>query len=134
MALTPDDRTDGTPRPVRAAAALVAVEGLALALLGAGYAVSGVVGAPEDRLATVVAGGFALLVGVALTGVARGLARARSWALAPTVVVQVFTFVVGVGLLQAGVLAVALPLLLVPATVLYLVATPASRDVFRGGT
>jgi hypothetical protein len=120
------------PGPLRTAGALVITEGLALALLGAGYAVSGVVGRPEDRLATVLAGAFALLVGAGLVQVGRGLRQGRAWSLAPTVVVQVFTFVVGVGLLQGGVLWAALPLLGLPAAVLLLLAAPASRDVFRG--
>ncbi len=118
--------------PVRLAAVLVALEGLALALLGAGYGVSGVVGEPQDRLATVLAGVLALLVGVALLPVARGLVHARGWALSPTIVVQVFVVVVAVGLLQGGVLVVAVPLLLAGGLVLWSLATRQAREIFRG--
>ena len=124
-----DPRVPGT---LHRAGLLVVAEAVALALLGVGYAVSGLVGAPEDRLGTVLAGLLALAVGAALVPVGRGLSRARGWALSPTIVVQLLVGVVGVGLFQGGVLAVGVPLLLVVATVLYLLATPQSRAVFRG--
>lgn len=130
MDLSPDP----VPAPLRRAAALVGVEGVGLVLLGAGYAVSGLLGAPEDRLGTVLEGVLALAVGAALLPVARGLARRRGWALSPTVVVQLLVLVVAVGLFQGGVLLVAVPLLVAAGAVLYLLATPQSRDVFRDPT
>lgn len=128
------DDLDDPPGPpaLRRAGLLVVAQAAALALLGAGYAVSGVLGRPENRLATVLAGGLAVLVGGALLPVGRGLGRGRGWALSPTIVVQLLLGVVGVGLFQGDVLAVAVPVLLVVAGVLYLLATPESRQVFRG--
>jgi len=128
-----DDVTRASlPAPLRRAAALVLLEGAGLLLLGVGYAVSGVVGAPEDRLATVLAGVFAAAAGLGLLPVARGLAAGRGWALSPTVVAQLLLVVVGAGLVQGGVLPVALPLLTVAALVLAGLAAGPSRQVFRG--
>lgn len=110
---------------------MVALEAAALVVLGLGYAVSGVVGAPEDRVATVLAGVLAVLAGTALVLVARGFGTGRGWALAPTVVAQVFVAVVAVGLLQGRVVAVALPMLAAAGFVLYTVTARATRDVFR---
>jgi hypothetical protein len=122
---------DDPPAALRRAGALVSAEGAALAALGIGYALSGVLGEPEDRLATVLAGLLALLLGGALVPVGRGLARARGWALAPTIVVQLFMGIVAVGLFQGRVLWAALPLLLAAGAVLYLLSTRESRDVLR---
>ena len=121
------------PAALHRAGLLVVAEGAALALLGVGYAVSGLVGSPEDRLATVLLGLMAVLVGGLLVPVGRALAQARGWAVSPTVVVQLFVAVVAVGLFQGGVLRVAVPLLVVAAVELYLLATPESRAVLREG-
>jgi len=111
---------------------LVAVEGAALALTGVAYAVSGLVGHPEDRLATVLAGILAVGAGLALLLVARSLAVARGWAFSPSVVAQLFLLVVGAGLLQGHVYAAAVPVLLLAGGVLYQLATPECRAVFSG--
>ena len=120
------------PTPVRRAALLVIGEGAALALLGAVYAVSGVVGEPEDRVATVLTGVFAVAVGLVLVAVGRALGQARGWALSPAVLAQMFLLVVASGLVQGRVYAIAVPLLLVAGTVLASLLAPASRATFRG--
>lgn len=120
------------PLPLRRASLLVALEGAALALLGLGYAVSGVVGSPEDRTATVLAGLIALAAGLLLVPVARGLGTVRGWAWSPTIVAQLFLLVVGTGLVQGRVWAAAVPLLVLAGTVLYQLATPQARSAYRG--
>ena len=119
------------PRSLRRAAGLVLLQAAALLVLGVAYAVSGVLGSPENRVATVLAGLLAAVVGLALVAVGRGLGRGRAWALSPSVVTQVFVVVVAVGLLQGGVLLVAVPLLVLAAAVLWSLATSGSRAVFR---
>ena len=123
----------GRPPPpaLRRAALLVAVEGAGLALGGVAYAVGGLLGHPEDRLATVVAGALTLGAGLAVLLVARGLSASRGWAFSPTVVAQLFLVVVGVGLLQGRVWAVGAPLLLLAGLVLSQLAAPESRATFR---
>jgi hypothetical protein len=117
---------------VTRAAAVVAVEGVALTLLGLGYGVAGLVGDPFDRTATLLQAGFAILAGVLVVLVARGLTRAAGWARSPVVVLQLLAIPVGAGLVQGQVWYAAVPVLLLPAVVLYLLATPEARLTFRG--
>lgn len=114
------------------AAAVVAVEGAALTLLGLGYGTAGLVGEPFDRTATLLEAAFAVLVGVLVLLVARGLARVAGWSRSPAVVLQLLALPVGVGLAQGQVWYAALPVLLLAGSVLYLLATPEARLAFRG--
>lgn len=118
--------------PVTRAALVVAVEGVVLVLLGLGYGAAGVLGDPFDRTATLLEAAFAVLVGVLLLLVARGLSRVAGWARSPAVVVQLLALPVGYGLVQGEVWWAAVPLLLLAGTVLYLLATPEARLAFRG--
>jgi len=120
------------PTPLRRAAVLVAVEGAGIALVGVVYAVLGLLGHPEDRLATVLAGVLGLGVGLALLLAGRGLAAGRGWSLAPGVLAQLFLLVVGAGLLQGHVYAVGVLLLLLAVGTLSQLGSRASRDVFSG--
>jgi hypothetical protein len=114
------------------AALLVAVEGAALAVLGLGYGIAGVVGEPFDRTATLLQAGFVVLVGGLVLLVARGLARVAGWSRSPAVVLQLLALPVGVGLVQGEVWYAAVPVLLLAGGVLYLLATPHARLAFRG--
>jgi hypothetical protein len=117
---------------VTRAAVLVAVEGVVLVLLGAGYGVAGVVGEPFDRTATLLEAGFTLLAGVLVLLVARGLGRVAGWSRSPAVVLQLLALPVGVGLVQGQVWYAAVPVLLLAGSVLYQLATPEARLAFRG--
>ena len=116
---------------LRRAALLVAVEGAALTLVAVAYALSPVLAQPEDRLATVLEGVLALLAGLAVLAVARGLAVPRGWAFSPAIVTQLFLVVVAWGLLQGRVYLVALPLLVLAGGVLYLLSRPEAREAYR---
>ena len=117
--------------PVTLAALLVAVEGLALVVLGIGYGAAGVVGDPFDRTATLLEAAFAVLAGVLVLLVARGLADVRGWARSPAVVVQLLCLPVGYGLVQGRVWEAAVPVLLLAGSVLYLLMTAEARLAFR---
>lgn len=110
---------------------LVAVEGVALAVLGVGYAGAGLVGDPFSRTGTALAGAGALLTGVLLLLVARAVGRRQTWARSPAVVTQLLALPVGVGLAQGGVWPAAGPVLGLAAAVLYQFATPEARLAFR---
>ena len=120
------------PSAVTRAALLVAVEGVALVVLGLGYAVAALAGDPFDRTAALLEGGFALLGGLLLLLVARGLARTAGWSRAPAVVLQLLSLPVGVGLVQGRVWYAAAPVLALAAAVLYQLATPQVRKAFSG--
>ena len=117
---------------VARAALLVAVEGVALVLLGLGYGLAGVLGEPLSRAGTLLEAAFAVLVGVLVLLVARGLARRQGWSRSPAVVLQLLALPVGVGLVQAEVWYAAVPVLGLAAAVLYQLATAEARLAFRG--
>ena len=117
--------------PVALAALLVAVEGLALLVLGLVYGGAGVVRDPFDRTATLLEAGLAVLAGVLVLLVARGLSEVRGWARSPAVVVQLLALPVGYGLVQGRVWEAAVPVLLLAGSVLYLLMTAEARLAFR---
>ncbi|WP_030560673.1 hypothetical protein [Streptomyces aureocirculatus] len=99
---TPEAPASG-PRPGRltAAAALTALEGLALVVGGAYMLVMGLAGEPDNpRQATT--GGITLLVLALLPLLAaRGLLRLRRWARGPAIITQIMALPVAWQLLQA---------------------------------
>jgi hypothetical protein len=115
---------------LRRLALLLAVEGVALALLGVGYGVAGL-SDTGDRAPTELAAGAAVVTGAVLLLLARATDRAKAWARSPAVVLNVFPFPIALGVLQAGVWWVAVPLVLLAGSVLYLYATPELRALFR---
>ena len=118
--------------PVTRAALLVGLEGAALTVLGAGYGVAGAVGDPFDRTATLLEAAFAVVAGVLVLLVARGLHRVRGWSRSPAVVLQLLALPGGVGRVQGRVWYAAVPVLGLAAAVLYQLATPEARLAFRG--
>ena len=117
---------------VRRLALLLALEGALLALLGVGYGAASLTDSSE-RAPAELAAAAAVATGVVLLLLARGVDRSRPWARSPAVVLNVFPLPVALGVLQAGVWWVAVPMLLLAGTVLYLFATPELRELFRQG-
>ena len=117
---------------VTRAALLVAVEGALLTVLGLGYGVAAVAGDPFDRAATLLAAGLAVLGGILVLLMARGLGRVAGWSRAPAVVLQLLALPVGVGLVQGQIWYAAGPVLGLATMVLYQLATPGARLALRG--
>jgi hypothetical protein len=109
----------------------VAVEGLSLVVLGLVYGAAGVAGDPFDRTATLLEAGLAVLAGVLVLLVARGLSEVRGWARSPAVVVQLLALPVGYGLVQGEVWVAAVPVLGLALAVLYHLFTAEARLAFR---
>ncbi|HEX5494887.1 MAG TPA: hypothetical protein VFX70_09975 [Mycobacteriales bacterium] len=120
-----------SPRPVRLAALVAAVEGLALVGLAAFFLVELAVSTPTDTGAALTGAGFELLGGVLLLMVARGLHQARRWSRSPSVVLQVVSLPVGYTLaFQAGQPWWGLPVLVLAVAELYFLFTPEARRAF----
>jgi hypothetical protein len=117
---------------VRRLVLLLAVEGVALVLLGIGYGLASLSDA-SGRLPAELAAAAAVLAGLALLALARAAAHGKAWARSPAIVLNVFPFPVALGVLQAGVWWVGVPMLLLAGAVLYLFATPELRALFREG-
>ncbi|MET7595431.1 hypothetical protein ACWERY_03490 [Streptomyces sp. NPDC004082] len=127
---TAPDLSTAEPRPGRltAAAALAALEGLALVAGGVYIVVLGLTGDTDDRRQAVTGGITLIALALLPLLAARGLLLRRGWSRGPAVITQVMALPVAYSLLQADSMAipagivlavvavVALVLLLNPAT------------------
>jgi hypothetical protein len=109
----------------RAAGLTVAVEGVALTVGGCVLLVLAATGRPHSRAVALFAGALALVGGLLLVLLARGLSSARRWARTPVLLLNLLAVPIGIGLVQAGRLAVGVPLSVVSASVVVLLFVPA---------
>lgn len=124
--------SDAEPRPGRltAAAALAALEGVALLVGGGAMLVLGLTGDSGD-LSSAVTGGITLIALALLPLIAaRGLLLRRSWSRGPAVITQIMALPVAYNLLQAD--SVAIPagivLAVVAVAALVLLINPATTQ------
>ncbi|MFI1730926.1 hypothetical protein ACH40E_17170 [Streptomyces acidicola] len=126
---TPEN-SDAEPRPGRltAAAALAALEGLALAVGGGAMLVLGLAGDPDDRQQAVTGGVTLIVLALLPLLAARGLFLRRSWSRGPAVITQIMALPVAYNLLQADSLAIpaGIVLAVVAVTALVLLVNPAT--------
>ncbi len=116
---------------LRRLAALLLLEGVSLTAVGVVYAIVSRSDGAADGQFALYAALFAVATGVVLALLARAVDRQRAWARAPAVVLNVLPMPVGLTALESGAWYAAIPLLLLPASVLYLFATPDLRELFR---
>lgn len=116
------------PATLTAAAALEALEGVALVAAGVFVGVETVV-APTYSLANAIALAVcAVAVGVGLLAVARGLYQVRRWGRTPAALTQIFGFVIAVYLLQAHQYAYGVPMVVVTVVTAALLFSPPSTQ------
>ncbi|MET8446681.1 hypothetical protein [Streptomyces sp. NPDC005209] len=97
---------DPRPRRLTYAAALAALEGLALLVGGGWVLVLGITGDPDDRQQAVTLGITLIVLALLPLLAARGLLRRRSWSRGPAVITQIMALPVAYSLLQADSLAI----------------------------
>ncbi|MFI1707594.1 hypothetical protein [Streptomyces griseoruber] len=103
---TAPDAPGPRPRRLTYAAALAALEGLALLVGGVWILVLGITGDPDDR-GQAVTGGLTLMVLALLPLLAaRGLLGLRGWSRGPAVITQIMALPVAYNLLQADSMAI----------------------------
>lgn len=118
-------------RVLAVAAALVAVQGVALVGVAGFLGVESAVADPVEPAGAWLSAALALLVGTGLLLVARGLAGGRRWARAPALVAELLCLPVSVSLVQAGQAPVGVPVLAVNVTVVILLFSPPRRPCTR---
>lgn len=82
------------PTPLRVAAGVVALEGLAAVVAGVGFLVAALSGKPADRGTAVTLAVLLVILGAGLLAAARGLWRCRPVSQTPSYLAQFFTLVV----------------------------------------
>jgi hypothetical protein len=119
------------PRTLRWAALVVGIEAAALAL-GALWLLYLVVSSTADSVAAAVGEVLFVAAGAGvLAAAAVGLRRAAGWARGPVVVLQLLLAALGyTAAFQAGRPAIGVPVLVLVAVELYLLATPESRMAY----
>jgi hypothetical protein len=128
MTVHPGD--EPVPGQLRAASAVVAVQGLALLGAAVVLVVKTVAAHPDDVLRALLGAAMALLGTVILISCARGLLAQRPAARTPVVVLELLALPVSYSLgFQAGLLGYGAPIMLSAVAVLYLLFTPAARAV-----
>ncbi|MCX5050948.1 MULTISPECIES: hypothetical protein [unclassified Streptomyces] len=129
---TPAAQEDTGPRPRRLtyAAALAALEGLALVVGGVWLLVEGLTGAPDDSRSAVTGGITLAVLALLPLLAARGLLGRRSWSRGPAVITQIMALPVAYNLLQADSVAIpaGIALAVVALTALVLLINPATTQ------
>jgi hypothetical protein len=119
----------GPPSGVRAAAAVVLLEAVALTGTAAMLVVLAFIHTTTRLWAAVAIVGFALFGAAVLALCARGLVRLRPSARSPVILVQLLALPIGYSLgIQAGRVLVGLPILIAAISVLVLLMMPTSRE------
>jgi hypothetical protein len=119
------------PGSVRGAAVIAAVEGGALLGLGVFYVAKTAVDRPDSYGRALFGASFAVLGGLLLMLLGRGVLLLRGWARTPVVVLQLLCLPVGYSLaFQAGLPGYGGPILVLAVGTLYLLFTPESRNAF----
>jgi hypothetical protein len=123
---------DHAPVSLRAAAGLVAAEGVTGAAAAVGFAVAAVTGHPADRATALTLAALLLVLAAGLVVIARGLIRRRPAAATPAYLAQFFTLVVAY-YQRHTLVVVTVALGLVAVAVVGTLAAPASRAALRRG-
>ncbi|MEU6121500.1 hypothetical protein [Streptomyces sp. NPDC047123] len=120
------------PRPVRvtAAAALVALEGLALVVGGVYMLAMGLAGSPDDPRQAETGGITLIVLALLPLLAARGLMKLRRWSRGPAIITQIMALPVAWQLLQADSAAIPAGIVLgiVAVVSLVLVINPATTE------
>jgi hypothetical protein len=116
------------PRSLRLAAVLVGIEAAATGVFAAVWLWLTLTSTPESLARALAEVVILALVAAGLAAAARGLARVAGWARGPVIAAQIFFGLSGfVAAFEAERPLVGLPILLLVAAELYLLATPESR-------
>ena len=118
--------------PVRVAAGVVGLEGVASLAAGVGFLVAAVVGKPADRATAVTLAALLVVLGCGLALVALGIWRCRPAAQTPAYLAQFFTLVVAY-YQRHTLVAVTIALAVVAVVAIAALSAPETRNALRRG-
>ncbi|MGH3381097.1 MAG: hypothetical protein ACRDP6_40825 [Actinoallomurus sp.] len=108
------------------AAAIEALEGTAVTVVGLYVGIEAIAGSPNDLASAVVLALMAVAAGIALVAVGRGLWQARRWARAPALLTQIFAVIAGISMIQSRRQAVGIVLIVLAVAAAATLMSPAS--------
>jgi hypothetical protein len=89
------------PITLSAAAAVEALEGVAVLAVGLYVGIEAIVGSPNDLASAVVLAVMAVAAGVGIAAVGRALWQARRWGRAPALLTQIFAVIAAISMIQS---------------------------------
>lgn len=120
------------PRSLPLSAGIELLEGLSVLAAGVFVAIGTVAGHPSSRNASIAIALLALLGGAGMVIVAWGIGCARRWGRAPAVITQILAIPVSIGMIQSGVYAAGVPLLVLAVVALLALFNRATTDILIG--
>jgi hypothetical protein len=85
-----------------AAAAIEALEGIAVLAVGLYVGIEALLGSPNDLASALVLALMAIAAGAGIVAVGRGLWQARRWGRAPALLTQIFAVIAGISMIQSS--------------------------------
>jgi hypothetical protein len=132
-ALSSDAMTDAPgrepaqqPPALLIAAVMLGLQGALLAIAGLVELVVALVGHPHDRGTAVLLGALSAFYGLVVLNSARGVARARPWALTPSLMIEFFALVIGIGQIHT-IPGIAIPLIVTAVVAVAAMLHPQAR-------
>ena len=116
------------PATLTAAAALEALEGVALVAAGVFVGIETVVARSYSLMNAIALAVCAVAVGVGVIAVARGLYQVRRWGRTPAALTQIFGFITAIYLLQAHQYTYGVPMMVITVVTLILLFSPPSTQ------
>ena len=114
------------PVTLTTAAAIEALEGTAVTVVGLYVGIEAIAGSPNDLASAVVLALMAIAAGLALVAVGRGLWQARRWTRAPALLTQIFAVIAGISMIQSRRQAVGIVLIVLAVAAAATLMSPAS--------
>jgi hypothetical protein len=90
------------PVTLSAAAAIEALEGIAVLAVGLYVGIEALLGSPNDLASALVLALMAIAAGAGIVAVGRGLWQARRWGRAPALLTQIFAVIAGISMIQSS--------------------------------
>lgn len=89
------------PVTLTTAAAIEALEGIAVLAVGLYVGIEAIAGSPNDLASAVVLALMAVGAGIGIIAVGRGLWQARRWGRAPALLTQIFAAIAAISMIQS---------------------------------
>lgn len=121
------------PVTLSAAAAIEAVEGIAVLAVGLYVGVEAIVGSPDDLISAIVLALMAVAAGAGIVAVGRGLWQVKRWGRAPALLTQIFAVIAAISMIQSGRQTVGVVLIVIAlAAAASLLSPPSTRAIDEG--